>query len=721
MVAPEDSQEQQRQQQQQQQQCTSRSSLLAVPLSLLKRDGAWDTVSQEIAQRVPELATKDDIADSLRHVFVSGIRDTEVLTSLAALAVKNSRQGTLYYNQHVLTLAQYLARNSHTYSITTKATERPVDPKLLSCIGTLITSRTPLEAGWQLHEIVMEDTLRFIVDRSCAEWEYVEHSDQVLLWELRAICLMEMDALRRAMTRQISKGGDVAAAFISRQAVRIEQGLEMSTNCVTAGIERGGEKLKNVLVPEEVPVLSTNPRAKVLSLTYTDAAKRATDNVREGSRHAMLQIQAVSAKGIQTVTHTFNEKGVGERLVPDERNRTVMSAVGKVGMASIGAAALLADSLVVSTGQMTKTTAAVAAGLIEHKYGASAGQLARNSNDTIGNVLKSAAQVTLLLKSQSMTHSLAKQTTKRHVYDLSGKNLIDELLEDSRSEECDLELFDGAEGCMFDSDIALEATVEDVATKANETEKIEKNDNRVKESCSTVADSEGLVGQNNEVPQSTSKRDVLLVHSSDMEAFDTQVQLSPSELDALPDEITSIDAQCDLMSDITFDPQYESLFLSVSSHSSIFRNVIGVSPDDGGDDGVPGQKKVSKCAAECSDGDSLSLDYTVGTVEETYLTNDEEEAEEGYRPFDLEGESFVAEYSDHEDPLPLSPSEEALYLKKYREGMDDESPPRHTPMKLHQANRIPPNGYVPSDFDEDDRGEPWSRGIYSSVRSKLGL
>ena len=226
-------------QQQQQQQRYSKFSLLSPTGWLLKRDGQWDSLRQEIAARVPELSAADGTADILKHAFIAGVQDQEVLTSLAALAIQNSQQGSLHYNYHVMTLAKYLASNSCTAAlVTTKPKTTPIS---LACIRALITPRTPVEAGWQLHETVLEDTLRFIVDRSCHEWEYVEHSDQILLWELRAICLMELDSRKQAVLRKISSGGDMAAGFISRQAVRIEKGVILSTACLTAGIEGAGE------------------------------------------------------------------------------------------------------------------------------------------------------------------------------------------------------------------------------------------------------------------------------------------------------------------------------------------------------------------------------------------------------------------------------------------------------------------------------------------------
>lgn len=76
----------------------------------------------------------------------------------------------------------------------------------LACLRLLVTLRSPIEAGWQLQESVIVDTLAFITDPK-QSWEHFVHSDEKLLWELRAIALNRLERLEERH-QKIRRGAD---------------------------------------------------------------------------------------------------------------------------------------------------------------------------------------------------------------------------------------------------------------------------------------------------------------------------------------------------------------------------------------------------------------------------------------------------------------------------------------------------------------------------------
>lgn len=366
------------------------------------------------------LEIEDDLAillenntDSLQlfqSVHSLGVSSRAVLQSLAYLSspavirqhdeptsTSTTSTSTTAYADAISTLALYLAQPTVSHAAK------------LASLRLLWTLRTPLEAGWQLQENVLHETLHFVTDRA-QDWEYLEHSDPVLLWELRAICLNEQDRAA-AVRSSIQRGGATAAATIQSGARLVETGLSHSTVLVTAGIDRTADLLKSALEPDKEPWM--DPRSGVITLTYTDAAKRATASVRESTQACVTVARGVSSRGLQAAATHFQQEGMGEKLVPHPEHRTVLTAAGHVGMASLGAAAIVGEALFDSTRAIAQKTTHVTADVVQHKYGTSAGQLVRDASDTAGNILRTIAQVATL-DGMVLGKIVAKDTGKMH-------------------------------------------------------------------------------------------------------------------------------------------------------------------------------------------------------------------------------------------------------------------------------------------------------------------
>lgn len=634
------------------------SHVVSLPI---KPDPRWESMRDYISRSVPELQGSGS-ADLMRSVYIalSPCQNPEILKSLAALSLPNSHEASTKYDDHILTLAQCFSTPSPILRRSSK----------LAVLRTLITMRSPLEAGWQLQEVVLEDTLKFITTRS-QNWPFANesHCDEVLLWELRATTLNEIESRSERV-----------AGYISKQAVRVERGLELSTTVVNAGIEGAGAKLRELLEPEQTPlVLEANQSI----LDYSEKAKLATDSVRLTSRQALVQFQSTSARGIHSIANRINEGGV-ESVIPSEDGRRALCAVGKVGIASVGAAALVADTLIESTGQVAKKTASVAADVVEHKYGSQAGILVRNASDTAGNIARTLSHVALFHKGRAMTKSVARVTGKAHFLHINEKCLLDDFVSDSSlSDESDM--FAEATGDMFHDEVA----------DAGDEELVSEEVSQHQEPISSEP-----------VPQ----REIFVLGEDSLSAFDfgASINLSPSELDScLPDQIKSAEAHSDFFSDITTEPVYErnrsyfkQLNLVHSARSSIFRNVHDARELDflrssGGDETCRMPTKRH------SDDDSL--DCTACTMEETYLTYGASECQALEEGFDLnDSASHVSGFEKH--------------YETWGTGSEVSSaPPHETNTRIYQANGIPPNGYA----EVEAQGSP--RGLYSSVKSKLGI
>jgi len=395
---------------------------------------------------------------------------------------------------------------------------------------------------------------------------------------------------------------------------------------------------------------------------------------------------------------------------------------------------------VLSTGKVAETAAAATTGLIEHKYGSNAGKVVRNSTDTVTNICRTLRTVASIQKIESVTRSMAKSSSKMHVKSLVDVEMDDALhsiQEKDEEEEEEEYLFEGVNSQIFEDDIPVEVEAQTIADSQEYTtiqaepitSTVEHNDVY---DCGAEDDSiemsETSIGPNN-------KSDILIIQGGDMGTFDTQLQMTPSELDALPDQITSADAQSDFFSDITIDPKYETLLSAQisSARSSIFRNVPRI---EGPCSEKDKRRQRRPTCTDCdSSDDDRSLDYTICTVEETYLTNSimSDENEIGFRPqepFDLEGESFVADYSDYEGvlmagyPTVHCTKHDAPTMTEAQRIEPTVPNPAEIPRKIQLTNCIlvPPNGYVSSDFERGGKiNEAWPRDIVSSVKSKLGL
>jgi hypothetical protein len=88
-------------------------------------------------------------------------------------------------------------------------------------------------------------------------------------------------------------------------------------------------------------------------LDLTDASVKTTYSIRRGTRSVVYGVRDFSTRKVQSATDAWKEKQLGKPIIPNDDVRETALATGKVGMATLGAAALLTKSIF----EITKTIA----------------------------------------------------------------------------------------------------------------------------------------------------------------------------------------------------------------------------------------------------------------------------------------------------------------------------------------------------------------------------
>ena len=362
-------------------------------LSLISHNPPRDTCPVQRKRRRPlpsEMETLIGERNPLycfRSLHGAGV-PSSVLMSLADLVSRSSLENDPDCDDvreaNVDTLALYLVSTNTT-----------------SFQGKLGTLRILLAQCMQPHlnEFTLRDCLHFITNRSSLECPL---PDNMLLWELRAKCLHIIDLKRLVVPTR----SETAVHCIAGAAKSVARGLALSVPIISVGLERTGELVKERLVPQ-APM---TPRSKVVTLTYTSAAKRASDGIRKTARWTVHGVRNASTKGIHLAANRFEEKKWGERCVPNRKCRDVVVAAGTVGLAGIGAAAIVGEAIFDCTREVALKAGEVTADVVGYKYGEAAGQAVQDATETTANLIQTAHHLLFLEKSKVFARGVAKNS-----------------------------------------------------------------------------------------------------------------------------------------------------------------------------------------------------------------------------------------------------------------------------------------------------------------------
>jgi hypothetical protein len=369
------------------------SSKLELRVFPLDREQAWEELEDDLFLI---LNGRSDHLEEFQKLHTSGLTRSNILRSLAYLASRPNKRDESLYFEHISSVAVFLAIG-----------RSPRELKL-AALKILMTSLSPVEASWQIQESVIDDTLVFLTRRS-VEWEYMEHTETIILWELRAMCLRQIEQEQKRVDR-VASTGDTAAVYIATGATLMQAGMARSVPAISQKIDTAGKHIKGMIKSDEYPLMMS--RNAVVAMVYSDAAKRASEGARETTFQTVVGIRDASARGLNAVARKFDNSKLAESLPPE--GREVMKAVGKVGMATIGAAAVVAEAMVDTSREVIEKTASVTADVVKHKYGTSAGQVVKDAGDTATNVFRALTHVAMLEGSVA-AKALVTDSGKNHV------------------------------------------------------------------------------------------------------------------------------------------------------------------------------------------------------------------------------------------------------------------------------------------------------------------
>lgn len=234
--------------------------------------------------------------------------------------------------------------------------------------------------------------------------------------------------------------GDFISNHIFKGATVLSNGL---ANVVVPNVTKGIEALGDFMMSNHhsshtddssPPTVSKqNETVTKEDLTewvnITDRSVQTTDSLRRGVRSLAYGIRDVSTRQIHNATKVWKEKEMGKQLIPDDEIRETLVTTGKVAVATVGASALLVESMYHTTKAVAQTSVHVASKVGAHYHGEEVGKVIQNVGDTTGNVLRTVAHVGML-EAQVLSKVVARNSAKVEMKEASVANKSLDGLED---------------------------------------------------------------------------------------------------------------------------------------------------------------------------------------------------------------------------------------------------------------------------------------------------
>jgi hypothetical protein len=189
------------------------------------------------------------------------------------------------------------------------------------------------------------------VDMQLRQWFIDNFETQVIAHEMNrdpSQLIVQGGRDSKKEDSQMVQGAEVAASYISGAAIWFDKSLTSSIPAMTGSIGAVGSFVKEHVEPVEKS-MNMNRSDEVVTLTYSDAAKRATGGMRQTAQTAAFGIRDASTRGVHKLATKFEQDHLGEQLIPDKDWRNAFIATGTVGLATIGAVAVVAETLYETT------------------------------------------------------------------------------------------------------------------------------------------------------------------------------------------------------------------------------------------------------------------------------------------------------------------------------------------------------------------------------------
>ena len=252
-----------------------------------------------------------------------------------------------------------------------------------------------------------------------------------LVYEIRARCLRNLD-LERHRIKSVTDKGESTAVIIATGAKVVELGIQKSNKAIEGRISNAGQKMKGWIddvgggqkpAKSSRKAENTDDRDTVIIRAFSGSTKRASEYARQGSNRIAQSTIDHTLSGLHSLGNKVEESSndVIDQIHPE--NREMIKAAGKIGVASLGAVAVVAEAFMETSRSLSSKTVGVTADIVGHTYGSVAGGVARDAADTYTNVVQIMGNLALASNGSKLVKKAAKT---------AGKNQIDQDVEKAK-------------------------------------------------------------------------------------------------------------------------------------------------------------------------------------------------------------------------------------------------------------------------------------------------
>jgi hypothetical protein len=223
------------------------------------------------------------------------------------------------------------------------------------------------------------------------------------------------------IVKEVKDVGDVLSDGVFSGATIVKTGLkEYLVPFVNTGIEKIGETIiTNSESGIQQPKTKEELRRVEESIALSRDAVEFSGSVKETVRNVTSGIREFSVSKINDAKKVWTENEVGKQIIPDDDMRQVAASMGKVGVATLGAAGLLIEAVIESARDIGKTTVKVASDVTTHKHGEEVGEVVNNVGITTGNVLRTVTHV-----ASARIEAVARNTAKVNMEEKNGNEVV---------------------------------------------------------------------------------------------------------------------------------------------------------------------------------------------------------------------------------------------------------------------------------------------------------
>mmetsp|Transcript_26945 Transcript_26945/g.63285 ORF Transcript_26945/g.63285 Transcript_26945/m.63285 type:complete len:493 (-) Transcript_26945:168-1646(-) len=253
-----------------------------------------------------------------------------------------------------------------------------------------------------------------------------------LVYEIRAKCLRNLD-LERNRIKSVTDKGENTAVIIATGAKIMELGIQKSNKIIESRISNAGQRMKgwiddasgggNNVGKSCRKVKNIDDRDALIIRTFSGSTKRVSEYARQGSNRIAQSTLDNTLTGLHTIGNKVEKSSTEmiDQIHPE--NREMIKAVGKIGVASVGAVALVAEAFIETSRSLSSKTVGVTADIVGHTYGSVAGEVARDAADTYTNIVQIMGNIAVASNGSKLVKKAAKT---------AGKNQIDEDVEKAK-------------------------------------------------------------------------------------------------------------------------------------------------------------------------------------------------------------------------------------------------------------------------------------------------